>query len=164
MKKETIIIEAKEVLKGKHRNGRTWHLAKIQDGETGRWFSTFEGKSVFGNLAFKEIHSGDLLEVEYEAKDNGKFQDLVLKSVTRPTFPNIEPSEEPKQPIPVVAPKPEVKQTLDDYVTDAHQAVGKLIDSLGSKDLITQETILKAIVQVAVEWMHVVERDRHGNL
>ena len=105
MKKETIIVEAKEYLKGKHQNGRAWHLAKILDGETGRWFATFDGKSVFKHLPFKEIHSGDLLEVVYEAKDNGKHQDFVLKSVERPAFPEIESSQESNKPAPLKGPQ-----------------------------------------------------------
>ena len=83
MNKETIIVEAKEFLKGKHKNGRPWHLAKILDGEKGRWFVTFDGKSVFKHLSFKEIHSGDLLAVEYEKESNGKYADFVLRSVQR---------------------------------------------------------------------------------
>ncbi len=63
MNETTIIVAGKEFLKGKTQKGRPWTLAKLQDGESGQWFATFDIKSVFKDISFKDLSSGDLLKL-----------------------------------------------------------------------------------------------------
>ena len=74
MNEATIIVAGKEFLKGKTQKGRPWSLAKLQDGESGQWFATFDIKSVFKDISFKDLASGDLLKIDYEEEHNGKYQ------------------------------------------------------------------------------------------
>ncbi len=178
MNEATIIVAGKEFLKGKTQKGRPWSLAKLQDGESGQWFATFDIKSVFKDISFKDLANGDLLKIDYEEEHNGKYQDLILKAVRRPEFPEQGPTPEPKETSKEAqeaqeAPKPNPSgdqgkdnaSHLSDYLKEASDAVSGVVSSLKpKKNSITQETIFKAIVLVALEWMRLEQGGQHGNL
>ncbi len=178
MNEATIIVAGKEFLKGKTQKGRPWSLAKLQDGESGQWFATFDIKSVFKDISFKDLSNGDLLKIDYEEEHNGKYQDLILKAVRRPEFPEQGPTPEPKEKSKeaqeaLEAPKPNPSGNqgkdntshLSDYLKEASDAVSGVVSSLKpKKNSITQETIFKAIVLVALEWMRLEQGGQHGNL
>jgi len=178
MNETTIIVAGKEFLKGKTQKGRPWSLAKLQDGESGQWFATFDIKSVFKDISFKDLSNGDLLKIDYEEKNNGKYQDLILKAVRRPEFPEHGPTPEPKEKSEeaqeaLEAPKPNPSgdqvtdnaSHLSDYLKEASDAVSGVVSSLKpKKNSISQETIFKAIVLVALEWMRLEQGGQHGNL
>jgi len=177
MNETTIIVAGKEFLKGKTQKGRAWSLAKIQDGESGQWFATFDIKSVFKDISFKDLSNGDLLKIDYEEEHNGKYQDLILKAVRRPEFPEQGPTPEPeeksKEAQDVLEAKPnhsgdqgkDNASHLSDYLKEASDAVAGVVSSLKpKKNSISQETIFKAIVLVALEWMRLEQGGQHGNL
>ena len=179
MNEATIIVAGKEFLKGKTQKGRPWSLAKIQDGESGQWFATFDIRSVFQDVSFKDLCSGDLLKIHYEEKDNGKYQDLILKTVCRPEFPEQGPTPEPEEKSEEAQEVLEAKPNqsgdqgedkvcgshLSEYLKEASDAVSGVVSSLKpKKNSITQETIFKAIVLVALEWMRLEQGGQHGNL
>ncbi len=178
MNEATIIVAGKEFLKGKTQKGRPWSLAKLQDGESGQWFATFDIKSVFKDISFKDLSNGDLLKIDYEEEHNGKYQDLILKAVRRPEFPEQGPTPEPegksKEAQEVLeAPKPNPSGDqgkdnaphLSEYLKEASDAVSGVVSSLKpKKNSISQETIFKAIVLVALEWMRLEQGGQHGNL
>jgi len=178
MNETTIIVAGKEFLKGKTQKGRPWSLAKLQDGESGQWFATFDIKSVFKDISFRDLSNGDLLKIDYEEEHNGKYQDLILKAVRRPEFPEQGPTPEPEEKSEeaqevLEAPKPnpsgdQVQDNachLSDYLKEASDAVAGVVSSLKpKKNSITQETIFKAIVLVALEWMRLEQGGQHGNL
>ncbi len=174
MNEATIIIAGKEILKGKTQKGRPWSLAKLQDGESGQWFATFDIKSVFKDISFKDLSSGDLLKIDYEEEHNGKYQDLILKAVRRPEFPEQGPTPEPEEKskeAQAAKPKQSGDQVQDnashlsDYLKEASDAVSGVVSSLKpKKNSISQETIFKAIVLVALEWMRLEQGGQHGNL
>ncbi len=175
MNETTIIVAGKEFLKGKTQNGRPWFLAKVMDGETGQWFATFDVESVFQDIPFKDLCSGDLLKIHYEEKQNGKYQDLVLKSVSRPQFPE-EPNSESKDKAPdqddpdpngsgEQDPKEPEPASIPEYFYEAQEAVLSIFNSLDpKKKRPSQETILKTIIQVGLEWMRIKEGGQHGKL
>ena len=174
MNETTIIVGGKEFLKGKTQNGRPWFLAKVLDGETGQWFATFDVGSVFQDIRFKELCNGDLLRIQYEEKQNGKYQDLVLKSVSRPQFPE-EPAPESKDKGPEQdepdsegpgAQEPKKQDpALSDYFHEAQEAVLGIVESLDpKKKRPSQETIFNTIIQVGLEWMQIKEGDQDGKL
>ena len=111
-------------------------------GETGQWFATFDVGSVFQDIRFKELCNGDLLRIQYEEKQNGKYQDLVLKSVSRPQFPE-EPAPESKDKGPEQdepdsegpgAQEPKKQDpALSDYFHEAQEAVLGIVESLDPK-------------------------------
>ena len=179
MNEATIIVAGKEFLKGKTQKGRPWSLAKLQDGESGQWFATFDIKSVFKDISFKDLSNGDLLKIDYEEEHNGKYQDLILKAVRRPEFPEQGPTREPEGKseealdVPEAPPNQSGDQVQDkvcgshlsDYLKEASDAVSGVVSSLKpKKNSITQETIFKAIVLVALEWMRLEQGGQHGNL
>ncbi len=178
MNEATIIVAGKEFLKGKTQKGRPWSLAKLQDGESGQWFATFDIKSVFKDISFKDLSNGDLLKIDYEEEHNGKYQDLILKAVSRPEFPEQGPTPEPEEKSEeaqevLEAPKPnpsgnQVQDNtchLSEYLKEASDAVAGVVSSLKpKKNSISQETIFKAIVLVALEWMRLEQGGQHGNL
>ena len=178
MNEATIIVAGKEFLKGKTQKGRPWSLAKLQDGESGQWFATFDIKSVFKDISFKDLSNGDLLKIDYEEEHNGKYQDLILKAVRRPEFPEQgpipEPEEKPEEAQKALeAPKPNPSGNqgkdntchLSDYLKEASDAVAGVVSSLKpKKNSISQETIFKAIVLVTLEWMRLEQGGQHGNL
>ncbi len=178
MNETTIIVAGKEFLKGKTQKGRPWTLAKLQDGESGQWFATFDIKSVFKDISFKDLSNGDLLKIGYEEEHNGKYQDLILKAVRRPEFPEQGPTREPEKKSEeaqeaLEAPKPnpsgnqgkDIASHLSDYLKEASDAVAGVVGSLKpKKNSISQETIFKAIVLVALEWMRLEQGGQHGNL
>ena len=178
MNEATIIVAGKEFLKGKTQKGRPWSLAKLQDGESGQWFTTFDIKSVFKDISFKDLSNGDLLKIDYEEEHNGKYQDLILKAVRRPEFPEQGPTPEPEAKSKeaqeaLEAPKPNPSgdqgkdnaSHLSDYLKEASDAVAGVVSSLKpKKNSISQETIFKAIVLVALEWMRLEQGGQHGNL
>ncbi len=175
MNEATIIVAGKEFLKGKTQMGRPWSLAKLQDGESGQWFATFDIKSVFKDISFKDLSNGDLLKIDYEEEHNGKYQDLILKAVRRPEFPEQGPTPEPEETSKEAqeAPKPNPSGNqgkdntchLSDYLKEASDAVSGVVSSLKpKKNSISQETIFKAIVLVALEWMRLEQGGQHGNL
>ena len=179
MNEATIIVAGKEFLKGKTQKGRPWFLAKIQDGESGQWFATFDVGSVFKDISFKDLSNGDLLKIDYEEEHNGKYQDLVLKAVRRPEFPEQGPTPEPEEKSEKAQDVLEAKPNqsgdqvqdklygfhLSEYLKEACDAVSSVVSSLEpKKNSITQETIFKAIIQVALEWMRLEQGGQHGNL
>ena len=177
MNEATIIVAGKEFLKGKTQKGRPWSLAKLQDGESGQWFATFDIKSVFKDISFKDLSNGDLLKIDYEEEHNGKYQDLILKAVRRPEFPEQGPTPEPEEKSEeaqdVLEAKPNHSDNqgkdnachLSDYLKEASDAVSGVVSSLKpKKNSISQETIFKAIVLVALEWMRLEQGGQHGNL
>ncbi len=178
MNEATIIVAGKEFLKGKTQKGRPWSLAKLQDGESGQWFATFDIKSVFKDISFKDLSNGDLLKIDYEEEHNGKYQDLILKAVRRPEFPEQGPTREPEEKSEeaqeaLEAPKPNPSgdqvtdnaSHLSDYLKEASDAVAGVVSSLKpKKNSISQETIFKAIVLVALEWMRLEQGGQCGNL
>ena len=178
MNEATIIVAGKEFLKGKTQKGRPWSLAKLQDGESGQWFATFDIKSVFKDISFKDLSNGDLLKIDYEEEHNGKYQDLILKAVRRPEFPEQGPtpeleetSTEAQEALEAPKPNPSGNQGKDnashlsDYLKEASDAVAGVVSSLKpKKNSISQETIFKAIVLVALEWMRLEQGGQHGNL
>ncbi len=178
MNESTIIVAGKEILKGKTQKGRPWSLAKLQDGESGQWFATFDIKSVFKDISFKDLSNGDLLKIDFEEEHNGKYQDLILKAVRRPEFPEQSPipvsEEKPEEAQEVLeTPKPnpsgnqgkETSSHLSDYLKEASDAESGIVSSLKpKKNSITQETIFKAIVLVALEWMRLEQGGQNGNL
>jgi len=177
MNEATIIVAGKEFLKGKTQKGRPWSLAKLQDGESGQWFATFDIKSVFKDVSFKDLSNGDLLKIDYEEKNNGEYQDLILKAVRRPEFPEQGPTPEPEEKSEEAQDVLEAKPNqpgnqgqdnashLSEYLEEASDAVSGVVSSLKpKKNSITQETIFKAIVLVALEWMRLEQGGQHGNL
>ena len=71
------------------------------------------------------------------------------------------------------APKPnpsgnqgkETSSHLSDYLKEASDAVSGIVSSLKpKKNSISQETIFKAIVLVALEWMRLEQGGQYGNL
>ncbi len=177
MNEATIIVAGKEILKGKTQKGRPWSLAKLQDGESGQWFATFDIKSVFKDISFKDLASGDLLKIDYEEEHNGKYQDLILKAVRRPEFPEQGPTREPEEKSEEAQDVLEAKPNqpgnqgqdnashLSDYLKEASDAVAGVVSSLKpKKNSISQETIFKAIILVALEWMRLEQGGQHGNL
>ena len=174
MNEATIIVAGKEFLKGKTQNGRAWTLAKIQDGESGQWFATFDIQSVFTDISFKELTNGDLLKIDYEEEHNGKYQDLVLKAVSRPEFPeesNPESKDTPAQNDPDSNgpggqdPKEPEPASISEYFHEAQEAVLSTFNSLDpKKKRPSQETLFKTIIQVGLEWMEIKEGDQHGNV
>ncbi len=177
MNEATIIVAGKEFLKGKTQNGRPWSLAKLQDGESGQWFATFDIKSVFKDISFKDLSNGDLLKIDYEEEHNGKYQDLILKAVRRPEFPEQGPTPEPEEKSKEAQEDLEAKPNqsgaqvrdpashLSDYLKEASDAVSGVVSSLKpKKNSISQETIFKAIVLVALEWMRLEQGGQNGNL
>jgi len=175
MNEATIIVAGKEFLKGKTQKGRPWSLAKLQDGESGQWFATFDIKSVFKDVSFRDLSNGDLLKIDYEEEHNGTYQDLILKAVRRPEFPeesnpeskdkapaqddpdsNAPGAQDPKEPGPA---------PISEYFYEAQEAVLNICNSLDPKKRRpSQETIFKTIIQVGLEWMRIKEGGQHGNL
>jgi hypothetical protein len=175
MNEATIIVAGKEFLKGKSQKGRPWTLAKLQDGESGQWFATFDVESVFQEVPFRDLCSGDLLRIHYEEKQNGKYQDLVLKSVSRPQFPE-EPNPESKDKAPAQDdldsngpgaqdPKEPGPAPISEYFHEAQEAVLSIFNSLDpKKKRPSQETLFKTIIQVGLEWMQIKQGGQHGNV
>ena len=178
MNEATIIVAGKEFLKGKTQKGRPWSLAKLQDGESGQWFATFDIKSVFKDISFKDLTNGDLLKIDYEEEHNGTYQDLILRTgpggVEHRIGPAPEPagkSEETQEVLEAPNPNPSGSQGKDNaahlsgYLKEASDAVSGVVSSLKpKKNSISQETIFKAIVLVALEWMRLEQGGQHGNL
>ncbi len=175
MNETTIIVAGKEFLKGKTQKGRPWTLAKIQDGESGRWFATFDIQSVFTDISFKDLTNGDLLKIDYEEEHNGKYQDLILKGVRRPEFPEesnpgskdkapAQDDSEPKAPREHDTKEPE-PASISEYLNEAQEAVLNICNSLDpKKKRPSQETLFKTIIQVGLEWMRIKEGGQHGNV
>jgi hypothetical protein len=171
MNEATIIVAGKEFLKGKTQKGRPWVLAKLQDGESGQWFATFDIKSVFQDISFKDLSNGDLLKIDYEEEHNGKYQDLILKAVRRK-----EPNPESKDKAPIQddpdsngagAQDPQKPQpaSISEYFQEAQEAVLNIFNSLDpKKKRPSQETLFKTIIQVGLEWMHIKQGGQNGNL
>ncbi len=175
MNEATIIVAGKEFLKGKTQKGRPWSLAKLQDGESGQWFTTFDIKSVFKDISFKDLTNGDLLKIDYEEEHNGKYQDLILKSVRRPEFPEgSNPESKDKAPAqddpdPNGSGEQDTKEpepaSIPEYFYEAQEAVLNIFNSLDpKKKRPSQETLFKSVIQVGLEWMHIKEGGQHGNL
>ncbi len=133
---------------------------------------------MFKDISFKDLASGDLLKIDYEEEHNGKYQDLILKAVRRPEFPEqgptpepAEKSEEAQEALEAPKPNPSGNQGKDnachlsEYLKEASDAVAGVVSSLKpKKNSISQETIFKAIVLVALEWMRLDQGGQHGNL